>query len=125
MGAQCSRSIQPMLWQRSSADELTTSVQEVQLAIYDQVFQSTHESSKTMANERDVKKPQGTETTAALAERNNTPAEEVEATEQWLDDFTERMMHPSPEEEEFFARRRELGLGAGLDKHGKLVKSKS
>jgi len=98
--------------QRSSADELTTSVEEVQLAIYDQVFQSTHESSKIMANESDVKKLQGTETTAALAERNKTTMEEVDATEQWLDDFTERMMHPTQEEVEFFARRRELGLGA-------------
>ncbi len=78
-----------------------------------------------MANERDVKKSQGTETAVALAERNKTTADEVEATEQWLDDFTERMMHPTQEEEEFFARRRELGLGAGFDKHGKLVKSKS
>lgn len=78
-----------------------------------------------MANERDVKKSQGTETAVALAERNKTTADEVEATEQWLDDFTERMMHPTQEEVEFFARRRELGLGAGLDKHGKLVKSKS
>lgn len=78
-----------------------------------------------MANERDVKKSQGTETAVALAERNNTPAEEVEATEQWLDDFTERMMRPGQEEEEFFARRRQRGLGAGLDENGKLMRSKS
>lgn len=78
-----------------------------------------------MANERDVKKSQGTETAAALVERKKTTADAIDETEQWLDDFTERMMHPTQEEEEFFARRRELGLGAGLDKHGKLVKSKS
>ncbi|WP_299482189.1 hypothetical protein [uncultured Roseibium sp.] len=78
-----------------------------------------------MANERDVKEPLDTEVVAVPAGRNKTTTNKVDATEQWLDDFTERMMHPGQEEEQFFARRRELGLGAGLDKHGKLVKSKS
>src|SRR5687767_11308934 len=32
----------------------------------------------------------------------------------WLDSFTERMARPGPEEEAFFARRRQLGLGIGL-----------
>lgn len=39
----------------------------------------------------------------------------------WLDAFTEDMAQPSEMEEEFFARRRALGKGVGLDAAGNLV----
>lgn len=39
----------------------------------------------------------------------------------WLDAFTEKMEQPSEDETAFFARRRELGRGAGLDAGGNLV----
>ena len=39
----------------------------------------------------------------------------------WFDSFAERMARPGPEEEAFFARRRQLGLGSGLDAGGNLV----
>ena len=38
-----------------------------------------------------------------------------------LDKFAEAMSKPSPEEEAFFARRRELGLGVGLSEDGDLI----
>lgn len=41
-----------------------------------------------------------------------------------LDTFTLKMGEPGPKEEEFFARRRALGLGVGLDENGKLVHQK-
>ena len=52
------------------------------------------------------------------------------ATSQWtrsdednvrLDKFVDAMSKPSQEEEEFFARRRELGLGVGLSGAGKVI----
>jgi uncharacterized membrane protein YdbT with pleckstrin-like domain len=39
----------------------------------------------------------------------------------WLEEFSRKMDEPSAEEEAFFARRRALGLGVGLDENGKLV----
>ena len=42
----------------------------------------------------------------------------------WLDAFTEKMGHPSEDEETFFARRQELGRGVGLDAGGNLVHAK-
>lgn len=45
--------------------------------------------------------------------------EEEEAA--WLDEFTARMAEPSAAETEFFARRRLLGRGVGLDAGGNLV----
>ena len=41
-----------------------------------------------------------------------------------LDAFERKMGEPGPEEEEFFARRRALGLGIGLDEGRRLVKQK-
>lgn len=41
-----------------------------------------------------------------------------------LERFVKRMGQPGPDEEVFFARRRELGLGVGLDADGKLVRQK-
>ena len=59
--------------------------------------------------------------TAALEGRLDT-AELSEAEEAaWLDAFTERMAQPSEAEEAFFAERRSLGWGVGLDAGGNLV----
>lgn len=43
----------------------------------------------------------------------------------WFDSFTERMARPGPEEEAFFARRRQLGLGIRLDAGGNLVRAEA
>lgn len=40
----------------------------------------------------------------------------------WIDSFVEKMEQPSPNEEAFFARRRQLDLGVGLDGAGNLVR---
>lgn len=40
----------------------------------------------------------------------------------WTDFFVEKMTLPGSDEEAFFARRRRLGLGVGLDADGKLVR---
>ncbi len=40
----------------------------------------------------------------------------------WLDSFVEKMGHPGPDEETFFARRWQLGLVVGLDAAGNLVR---
>ena len=59
--------------------------------------------------------------TAALAGDLDT-AELSEAEEAaWLDAFTERMAQPSEGEEAFFAERRLLGRGVGLDAGGNLI----
>lgn len=39
----------------------------------------------------------------------------------WLDAFTEKMAAPAPAEQAFFAERRKLGRGVGLDAAGNLV----
>ncbi len=38
-----------------------------------------------------------------------------------LEDLLNSISRPTPEEEAFFAKRRSLGLGVGLDAHGKMV----
>ena len=38
-----------------------------------------------------------------------------------LDQFADAMSKPGPEEQAFFARRRELGLGVGLSEDGDLI----
>ena len=59
--------------------------------------------------------------TAAL-EGDLDTAELSEAEEAaWLDAFTERMARPSEAEEAFFAERRLLGRGVGLDAGGNLI----
>jgi len=59
-------------------------------------------------------------------------AGEIESTELtdeekdvWLDSFVEKMGQPGADEEAFFARRRQLGLGVGLDEAGNLVHEKT
>ncbi|MFW8634423.1 hypothetical protein [Cribrihabitans pelagius] len=39
----------------------------------------------------------------------------------WVKAFNNLMGEPGPEEEAFFARRRKLGLGVGLDDEGRLI----
>ena len=47
-----------------------------------------------------------------------------EYTDAWLEDFTKKMGKASEEEEAFWHRRRQLGLGVGLDEVGKLIYGK-
>lgn len=63
--------------------------------------------------------------TAALAGETETTTLTDEEKDVWLDGFVEKMAQPSPEEEAFFARRRQLGLGVGLDEGGNLVREKA
>ncbi|OWY06774.1 hypothetical protein [Thioclava sp. IC9] len=42
-----------------------------------------------------------------------------------LDQFSEAMSKPGPEEETFFARRRERGLGVGLSEDGEIIYARS
>ena len=49
--------------------------------------------------------------------------EPSDSKEAWLEHFTGLMAKPSPHEEAFFARRREFGLGVGLDAEGRLVRA--
>ncbi len=55
--------------------------------------------------------------------RASSGAESDKESVQWLDKFTERMALPGEHEEAFFARRRELKLGVGLDESGNLVQA--
>lgn len=43
----------------------------------------------------------------------------------WLDSFIERMGQPGSDEEAWFARWRQLGLGIGLDSAGNQVREKT
>jgi len=63
--------------------------------------------------------------TAALAGEVETNELTDEEKDVWLDSFVEKMGQPGPGEEAFFERRRQLGLGVGLDASGKLVREKT
>lgn len=63
--------------------------------------------------------------TAALAGEIDTTELTSEENDVWLDRFVEKMGQPRPEEEAWFARRRQLGLGVGLDAAGNLVREKA
>jgi len=63
--------------------------------------------------------------TAALAGEMETTDLTDEEKDVWLDSFVEQMGQPSPDETAFFARRRRLGLGVGLDESGNLVREKT
>lgn len=65
-----------------------------------------------------------TRVTAVLAGKLDTTQLEEGEEVAWLDAFTEKMEHPSEAEESFFARRRTLGRGVGLDAGGNLVYAK-
>ncbi|EMD83272.1 TA system antitoxin ParD family protein [Pacificimonas flava] len=58
---------------------------------------------------------------AALAGELETRHLSEEEKDVWLDTFVEKMGQPSAGEEAFFANRRRLGMGVGLDESGKLV----
>jgi len=62
--------------------------------------------------------------TAVLEGRLDTTHLRAEEEAAWLDGFTETMGAPSEAEEAFFARRRALGRGVGLDAAGELVHAK-
>lgn len=59
--------------------------------------------------------------TAALEGGLDTTDLREEEEAAWLDGFTEKMGQPSQAEAAFFARRRALGQGVGLDAAGNLV----
>lgn len=63
--------------------------------------------------------------TAALAGDIETTGLTDEEKDVWLDSFVEKMGKPSPLENAFFTRRRQLGLGVGLDDAGNLVRQKA
>jgi len=59
--------------------------------------------------------------TAALNGRLDTVDLREEEAIAWLDAFTEKMSVPSAAERAFFAKRRKLGQGVGLDAAGNLI----
>lgn len=59
--------------------------------------------------------------TAALNGRLDTVDLREEEAIAWLDAFTEKMLVPSAAERAFFAKRRKLGQGVGLDAAGNLI----
>lgn len=63
--------------------------------------------------------------TAALAGDIETTDLTGEEKDVWLDGFVEKIGQPGPGEQEFFSRRRQLGLGVGLDAAGNLVREKT
>lgn len=63
--------------------------------------------------------------TAALAGEIETTTLTDEERDVWLDGFVEKMGQPGEGEEAFFARRRRLGLGVGLDAAGNFVREKA
>lgn len=62
---------------------------------------------------------------AALAGEVETTELSEEEKEVWLENFVEKMGRSGPDEDAFFARRRQLGLGVGLDASGNLVREKT
>ena len=59
--------------------------------------------------------------TAALEGRLDTSQLSEDEEAAWLDAFTEKMGQPSQGEQAFFAERRALGRGVGLDTGGNLI----
>lgn len=66
-----------------------------------------------------------TRVTAALDGRLDTVELREEEATSWLDAFTEKMSTPSPTEQRFFANRRKLGQGVGLDAAGNIIHAES
>lgn len=62
--------------------------------------------------------------TAALEGKLDTTELGAEEEAAWLDAFTTTMAQPSAHEKTFFAKRRRLGLGVGLDAGGNLCYAK-
>lgn len=74
----------------------------------------------------DMKNPKTTKNNSASSVssiQDESSTDTDDAMKLWLDDFSKRMAHPERAEEEFFARRRQLELGAGFDESGRLVKA--
>ncbi|MFC4593708.1 ParD-like family protein [Sphingobium tyrosinilyticum] len=63
--------------------------------------------------------------TAALRGAIETTVLTDEEKDVWLDGFVEKMGQSGSDEDAFFARRRQLGLGVGLDAAGNLVREKA
>lgn len=63
--------------------------------------------------------------TAALAGAVETTELTEEENDVWLDSFVEKMGQSGSDEDAFFARRRRLGLGVGLDAAGNFVREKT
>lgn len=63
--------------------------------------------------------------TAALAGDIETTDLSEEEKDVWLDSFVEKMGQSGADEDAFFTRRRQLGLGVGLDAAGNLVREKA
>lgn len=63
--------------------------------------------------------------TAALSGEIGTAELTGEEKDVWLDSFVEKMGQPGSDEEAWFARRRQLGLGVGLDTDGNFVREKT
>ncbi|ODU68439.1 MAG: hypothetical protein BGN95_00370 [Sphingomonas sp. 66-10] len=63
--------------------------------------------------------------TAALSGQIDTIELTSEEKDVWLDSFVEKMGQAAPDEEAWFARRRQLGRGVGLDAAGNLVREKN
>ena len=63
--------------------------------------------------------------TAALAGNIETTDLTDEEKDVWLDSFVEKMGQPGADEDAFFTRRQQLGLGVGLDEGGNLVREKA
>jgi hypothetical protein len=63
--------------------------------------------------------------TAALAGELETTDLTDEEKDVWLDSFVEKMGQSVSDEDAFFARRRQLGLGVGLDAAGNIVREKA
>jgi len=62
--------------------------------------------------------------TAALSGTIDTTELTDEEKDVWLDSFVEKMGQAGSDEDAHFARRRQLGLGVGLDAAGNLVREK-
>ena len=62
---------------------------------------------------------------AALSGEIGTAELTGEEKDVWLDSFVGEMGQPGSGEEAWFARRRQLGLGVGLDSAGNLVREKT
>ena len=63
--------------------------------------------------------------TAALAGQIETAVLTDEEKDVWLDSFVEKMAQPGADEVSYFADRRRLGLGVGLDAAGNLIREKT
>lgn len=58
---------------------------------------------------------------AALAGALSPDALSAEEQEVWFTQFADDMTEPSTQEEAFYANRRQLGRGVGLNDHGQIV----